>query len=172
MRRSDAEPGLFVLGTTEDATGKHSLSLYKMGPGPLYCFYWPYHLCHFEVPFTIARAAIFGDATIAPLGAPCVDVVATAKIDLEAGRILDGIGHDITYGLCENAQTVRDDRLLPMGLAEGCRLRRAVRKDQVLTYDDVDLPAGRLCDKLRAEQDAHFFGKVVREKEAAGIVYA
>ena len=165
-------PGVFVLGTTEDATEKHYLSLYKMGPGPLYCFYWPYHLCHFEVPFTIARAAIFGDATIAPLGAPCVDVVATAKIDLEAGQVLDGIGYYMTYGLCENAQTVRDDRLLPMGLAEGCRLRRAIKKDQVLTYDDVDLPAGRLCDKLRAEQDAHFFGKVVREKEGAGIVYA
>ena len=55
-------PGIFVLGTTDDATERHYLSLYKMGPGPLYCFYWPYHLCHFEVPFTVARAAIFGDA--------------------------------------------------------------------------------------------------------------
>ena len=45
-------PGVFVLGTTEDETEIHYLSLYKMGPGPLYCFYWPYHLCHFEVPST------------------------------------------------------------------------------------------------------------------------
>jgi predicted homoserine dehydrogenase-like protein len=43
-----------------------------------------------------------------------------------------------------------------MGLAEGCRLKRDIPKDQVLTYDDVELPAGRLCDKLRAEQSAYF----------------
>lgn len=152
-------PGIFVLGTTNDSVEKHYLALYKMGPGPLYCFYWPYHLCHFEVPFTIARAVIFGDAAIAPLGAPCVDVIAAAKKDLKAGEVLDGLGHYMTYGLCENAQTVHAQRLLPIGLAEGCRLRRNVSRDQVLAYDDIELPAGRLCDKLRLEQDALFFGR-------------
>jgi predicted homoserine dehydrogenase-like protein len=151
-------PGIFVLGTTKDATEKHYLALYKLGPGPLYCFYWPYHLCHFEVPSTVARAVIFGDAAITPLGPPSVDVVAAAKVELRAGQILDGIGHYMTYGLCENADIVKAERLLPMGLAEGCRLKRDLKKDRVLTYDDVDVPAGRLCDQLRAEQDAYFFG--------------
>ena len=117
-----------------------------------------YHLCHFEVPFSVARAAIFGDAVIAPLGAPCVDVVTTAKRDLKAGEILDGLGHYMTYGLCENSDTVHSNRLLPIGLAEGCRLRHNVARDQVLVYDDVELPAGRLSDKLRQEQNARFFG--------------
>jgi predicted homoserine dehydrogenase-like protein len=151
-------PGIFVLGTTDDAFEKHYLSLYKMGQGPLYCFYWPYHLCHFEVPFTVARAAIFRDPAITPLGAPCVDVIAAAKRDLEAGEILDGLGHYMTYGLCENADVVHAERLLPIGLAEGCRLRRNVPRDQCLTYDDVEIPAGRLCDELRREQDVRFFG--------------
>lgn len=159
-------PGVFVLGTTDDATEKHYLSLYKMGPGPLYCFYWPYHLCHFEVPFTIGRAAIFGDAAIAPIGAPMVDVVATAKTDLKAGQTLDGIGHYMTYGLCENAETVISERLLPMGLAENCVLKRDIRRDQVLSYDDVVLPAGRLSDRLRAEQDKFFFGEQKRRMQA------
>jgi predicted homoserine dehydrogenase-like protein len=152
-------PGIFVLGTTSDAFDTHYLSLYKMGPGPLYCFYLPYHLCHFEVPFTVARAAIFRDATIAPLGAPCVDVVAAAKRDLVAGEILDGLGHYMTYGLCDNAQTVHTERLLPIGLAEGCRLRRNVARDQVLGYEDIELPPDRLCDSLRIEQDNRFFGQ-------------
>ncbi len=159
-------PGIFVLGTTEDATEQHYLSLYKMGPGPLYCFYWPYHLCHFEVPTTVARAVIFKDAVIAPLGAPCVDVVATAKIDLKAGQTLDGIGYYMTYGLCENADVVQAERLLPMGLAEGCRLKRDIAKDQVLTFDDIEVPSGRLCDKLRAEQDAYFYGGAGQRKMA------
>lgn len=152
-------PGIFVLGTTDDAVEQHYLSLYKMGPGPLYCFYWPYHLCHFEVPFTVARAAIFGDGTISPLGGPCVDVIAAAKRDLKAGEVLDGLGYYMTYGLCENSRTVHELRLLPIGLAEGCRLRRDIPKDDVLGYDDVELPAGRLCDELRLEQDVRFFGR-------------
>jgi predicted homoserine dehydrogenase-like protein len=152
-------PGVFVLGTTSDTTEKHYLSLYKMGLGPLYCFYWPYHLCHFEVPFTVARAVIFGDAAITPHGVPRVDVVAAAKRDLEAGEILDGLGHYMTYGICENAQAVHAERLLPIGLAEGCRLRRNVARDQLLGYDDVEVPPDRLCDQLRREQDSVFFGQ-------------
>ena len=49
-----------------------------------------------------------------------------------------------------------DRRCLPEGLVEGCRLRRDVARDEVLTYDDVDLPADRLADTLRAEQYRHF----------------
>jgi predicted homoserine dehydrogenase-like protein len=108
------------------------------------------------VPNTIARAALFGDAAVAPLGEPRVDVVATAKIDLAAGQEIDGIGGYLTYGLCENSPVARDEQLLPLGLAQGCVLKRAVAKDQVLTYDDVEVPAGRLCDQLRAEQAAYF----------------
>ncbi len=149
-------PGVFVLGVHDHPTQQHYLNLYKLGTGPLYCFYTPYHLCHFEAPTTVARAVLFGDATIAPRGAPCVEVITAAKIDLEAGAVLDGIGHYMTYGLCENADVVRAERLLPLGLAEGCRLKRAIARDTVLTYDDVELPTGRLCDTLRAEQNAYF----------------
>jgi hypothetical protein len=35
------------------------------------------------------------------------------------------------------------------GLGQGCTLKRSIAKDQVLTYDDVELPGGRLADKLR-----------------------
>ena len=149
-------PGVFVLGTHEHPTQKHYLNLYKLGPGPLYCFYTPYHLCHFEVPNTVARAVLFHDATIAPLSGPVVDVVTTAKIDLKAGQVLDGLGWYMTYGQCENSSTARAEGQLPMGLAEGCRVKRDIPKDQVLTYGDVEIPEGRLCDKLRAEQDKFF----------------
>jgi predicted homoserine dehydrogenase-like protein len=149
-------PGVFVLGTHDHPQQRHYLNLYKLGEGPLYCFYTPMHLCHFEVPNTVARAVLFGDATIAPLGGPLVDVVATAKIDLEAGRELDTLGGYTVYGLAENSDIVAGERLLPIGLAPGCRVVRDIAKDAVLTYDDVEVPAGRLSDRLRAEQDARF----------------
>ena len=149
-------PGVFVLGTHDHPTQRHYLNLYKLGTGPLYCFYTPYHLCHFEVPTTVARAVLFGDAAVAPLGGPLVDVVATAKTDLQAGQTLDEIGGYLTYGQCENSADVEAEGLLPLGLAQGCRLRRDIPRDRVLTYADVEVPAGRLCDELRAEQRAHF----------------
>jgi predicted homoserine dehydrogenase-like protein len=157
-------PGVFVLGTHDHPTQKHYLNLYKLGEGPLYCFYTPYHLCHFEVHNTVARAVLFKDAAIAPLNAPLVDVVTTAKIDLKAGQVLDGMGYYMTYGQCENSEMVYDDKLLPMGLAEGCRLKRDIPRDYVLTYDDIEVPEGRLCDKLRAEQNEHFFRPVHKFK--------
>ena len=150
-------PGVYVLGTHDHPQQRHYLHLYKLGEGPLYCFYTPYHLCHFEVPHTVARAVLFQDATLAPLDAPRVEVVATAKRDLEAGEVIDALGGFMSYGLAENADVARSENLLPMGLAEGCRLRRALPQDSVLHFDDVDLPEGRLSDRLWREQMQRFF---------------
>ena len=136
-----------------DRFQQHYLNLYKLGEGPLYCFYTPYHLCHFEVPMSAARVLLCGDAVMQPLDGPRVEVVATAKVDMAAGEHIDGLGGYKTYGQCETAAITRAQSLLPMGLAEGCVLRRAVAKDQVLTYEDVERPQGRLIDQLRAEQD-------------------
>lgn len=149
-------PGVFVLGTIEHPRQRHYLNLYKLGEGPIYCFYTPYHLCHFEVPNTLARAALLGDAALAPLAGPKVDVIAAAKTDLKAGQRLDGLGEYMTYGLAENAETVAREALLPIGLAEGCRLKRDVAKDQCIRRVDVEIPEGRLIDRLREEQDAAF----------------
>jgi len=153
---AEPAPGVFVIGTHDNPAQKHYLHLYKMGEGPYYCFYTPYHLCHFEVPNTIARAVLFNDATIAPAGGPMVEVVTIAKKDLKAGEEIDGIGHYMTYGVCENVETTESENLLPLGVAEGCTLKRDIEKDQALTYDDVEVPEGRLVDKLRKEQREYF----------------
>lgn len=149
-------PGVFVLGTHEHPMQKHYLNLYKLGEGPLYCFYTPYHLCHFEVPNTVARAVLFEDAAITPERGLRVDVVATAKRDLKEGEVLDGMGYYMTYGQCENADIVAQQRLLPIGLAEGCTVTRDISRDEVLSYGDMEVPPGRLCDQLREEQNEYF----------------
>lgn len=149
-------PGVFVLGTVEHPRQRHYLNLYKLGEGPIYCFYTPYHLCHFEVPTTIARAALFHDATIAPAGPPCVEVVAIAKRDLKAGEVIDELGGYLVYGEAEDAGETAKGGHLPIGVAVGAKLTRDVAKDAVLTYADVELPEGRLVDRLRAEQAAMF----------------
>jgi predicted homoserine dehydrogenase-like protein len=153
-----AEPGTgaFVVGYNDEPAKQPYMSYFKMGDGPLYVFYTPYHLPHLEVPLTAARAVLFGDAAVAPIGAPVGDVVTVAKRDLKIGETLDGVGGFTCYGMIENAETAREENLLPMGLSEGCRLVRDVSKDTAISNDDVERPDGRLCDRLRTEQDTYF----------------
>lgn len=150
-------PAIFVFATVEDPKQRRLLELYKLGKGPLYSFYTPYHLCHFEAPLSAARVALFGDPTVVAVR-PMVDVVTTAKTDLRAGDLLDAIGGYTHYGQCETYLRSRAAALLPQGLAEGCRLRRDVAKDALIRYEDVILPDGRVVDRLRQEQDRAFSG--------------
>jgi predicted homoserine dehydrogenase-like protein len=132
------------------------MKYFKMGEGPLYAFYIPYHLPHLEVPLTVARAVLFSDAAVQPLAGPVCDVITIAKRDLKSGEILDGIGGFTCYGMIENSKICQNENLLPMGLSEGCKLTRDIAKDRTITNADVELPPGRLCDKLRAKQNAKF----------------
>lgn len=145
---SSPAAGVFVLAAHDDAFHKFNLKLYKMGEGPLYAFYAHTHLCYFDVPMSAARMVLFKDTVIAARQHK-VDVVTVAKTDLQAGTVLDGIGGYHSYGTCENAPAAVEGRLLPMGLSEGCRLLRDIPCDAVITYDDVEVPAGRLIDELR-----------------------
>lgn len=149
-------PGVFCLAEQPDSRQHQYLELYKLGTGPLYSFYHPYHLCHFEAPLTIARVVLFGDACGQPIGAPTVEVVAVAKRDLRAGDVLDSFGQYDTYGQAEQAAVVRRERLLPEGLVEGCRLLRDVHQDATLCWSDVEPPAHLVSHRLYAEQQRRF----------------
>lgn len=149
-------PGVYIYATIEDGFSQKYLKYVKMGDGPLYSFYVPYHLLFFEIANSISRMIDFKDDILSSKNILSVDVVTTAKIDLKRGDIIDGLGGYKTYGLCENFEVSKTDNLLPMGLAEGCTLLRDIAKDQVITFNDVDLPKGRFVDKLWNEQKAFF----------------
>lgn len=153
-----AEPsfGVFVLAYEDDATARAYMRVYKMGDGPVYTFYRPFHLGPLETIQTIARAALFDDAAAAPIGGPVTEVIAQAKRPLRAGEVLDGIGGFTVYGMIENAPVARSERLLPMGLTDGATLRRDVAIDQALTLDDVALAESSQAASLWFEQAAHF----------------
>ena len=153
-----AEPGsgAFVIGYNDDPILSPYMSYFKMGDGPLYLFYRPFHLTHLEAPLSVARAVLFDDATIAPAGAPTCEVVTVAKRDLEPGDELDGIGGFTVYGMIDNIEVAQAERALAMGLTAGARVTRPIAADTMLTIDDVELPPDRLVDQLRREQSEHF----------------
>ncbi len=149
-----AQPGsgAFVVGYGDDPGRQRYLSYFKLGDGPLYTFYQPWHLPNFDVPLTVARAVLFHDAAVAPVGAPRCEVVTIAKRDLPEGAALDGMGGFDCYGTIENADVARSEDLLPIGLSADCRLARPVLRDEALSFADVERPHDRLVDLLWNEQ--------------------
>ena len=150
---------VYVLAEHTDPKQQVYLNLYKMGEGPLYSFFIPYHLVHFEVPNAIARVVLFRDSVAPPMAGPVVEVCAVAKRDLNAGEILDDYGMYTTYGEAVNVDEMSGQQYLPEGLVEGCMVKRCIKRDTVLTYGDVELPTNRLADRMRAEQYRHFRGE-------------
>jgi predicted homoserine dehydrogenase-like protein len=148
--------GAFVVVHEDSPLKKVQLAYYKLGDGPFYVFYTPFHLPHLQIASTIGRAAVHRDPTVAPIAGPVCEVVTVAKRDLKVGERLDGIGGFCSYGLIDNATAARSVAALPIGMSEGCVLRRAVAKDAVLSFDDVDALAGGLVEKLWREQNARW----------------
>jgi predicted homoserine dehydrogenase-like protein len=106
-----------------------------------------------QIPSTIGRAVIHRDPTVAPLAGPVCEVLTIAKRDLKAGERLDGVGGFCSYGLIDNRAAARAADGLPIGLSEGCVLRRDVAKDEVISFNDVESPRGRLAEMLWREQN-------------------
>lgn len=140
--------GAFVIVHEESPLKKAQLAYFKLGEGPFYVFYTP----HIQIASTIGRAALYGDATVAPLDGPVCEVVTVAKRDLKVGEPLDGIGGFCTYGLIDNAKAARAYSALPISLSEGCILSRDVARDEVISLDEVEQPNRGVVDKLWQEQ--------------------
>ena len=151
--------GAFVIVYEPDRSKQAQLAYYKMGDGPFYVFHTPFHLPHIQLASTIARAVLARDATVAPAGGPVCEVVTIAKQALTAGTVLDGVGGFTCYGLIDNGSAARRDDALPMGLSEGSRLLRDVRRDQPIRASDVERPEGRQADGLWTEQAALWPGE-------------
>ena len=145
--------GAFVVVHEDSQLKKAQLAYYKLGKGPFFVFYTPFHLPHIQIASTIGRAVIHHDATVAPIAGPVCEVVAVAKRDLKVGERLDGIGGFCTYGLIDNTNTARATSALPIALSADCVMRRDVSKDKVLSFEDVQAPASGLVNELWREQN-------------------
>ncbi len=143
-----AEPdgGVFAVGYCANAYQRSMLSYYKMGRGPFYLFYRPYHLCHVEAMAGIAAACLDGESLLAPDHGMRTNVIAYAKRDLTAGETLDGLGGFTTYGQIEN--TAGAAAGLPICLADDVSLERDVPRDGRIALADVHYDSRRFDFEL------------------------
>lgn len=125
-------------------------------PSGWYASLWrPFHLIGLEASISVLSAVLRHE----PTGSSKEfrgDAVATAKKDMQPGEWLDGEGGFAVWAKAIPATRSLALRALPMGLAHNVRLKRPIRKDQIVSYDDVDLVEDRDVVDLRREQEARF----------------
>ena len=146
-------PGVFVVAKANDPVVREELSYLKLGAGPYFAFYRPYHLASVEAVLSIGEIIIDGQASLAPV-AWNADVSAMAKRDLKVGEKIDGIGGEHVYGDAVPAAEAAANRELPIGLASAGTLIRDVAQGTAITYDDVSLDETKTIVILRKLQDA------------------
>lgn len=148
-------PGVFVIVTTPLPQVHHEMQFLKMGPGPNYVLYRPYHLTSLETPISIAKAHIYNEATIAPkYNKPVAEVITRAKRDLKSGEKLDGIGEYTVLGSVDSYEKAKAENLVPIGLISNKAVaKRDIKKGEYITYDMVKLDEEAEIYKLRMEQE-------------------
>jgi len=151
-------PGVFVVFTTDHPKLARDLKYLKLGDGPYWALYRPYHLTSLETPISIARAVLKGETTVATDRPPVAETITVAKKDLKAGEVIDGLGGFCVYGLIERADVSRQENLLPLGLAPGSRLCKDVAMGTPLTYADVEMDNSLTILHLRRLQDQQVQG--------------
>jgi len=158
--------GVYCIGRVTDRLKEFQqpyLSYYKLGDGPYYVLYRPYHLCHMETPLTVARVALLGQPLLQPWKGYVADVYAFAKRDIAAGGVIEhGIGGGQFYGMIESVEVAGKEGLVPIWMIEpdskGNRatLTDAVSRDGGLTLDSVGFP------------DSYMHQMATKQRELAG----
>ncbi len=151
-------PGVFVLIRSPEGPVRETMQYLGQGAGPNHVLFRPYHLTSLETPTSVARAAIHGEATIAPGLAPVAEVVAVAKRDLAAGEKLGGIGSADYYGWVREASDASG--MLPLGLAAGARITRTVARGETISRSEVELDGRSFVASLRRLQETSLEGEV------------
>jgi predicted homoserine dehydrogenase-like protein len=146
--------GVFITVRIADERLRADLEYLKVGRGRYYTFFRPYHLWFLEAPISVARAHLYRQATLVPLDRPVAEVLTVAKRDLQPGERLDGFGGYACYGILDTAAEARALDALPIGLAPGAQVIRAVRAGAIVSWADVRLDEASTVVRLRRQQEA------------------
>jgi predicted homoserine dehydrogenase-like protein len=143
-------PGVFIIVTSDQPEVHHELQYLKMGKGPNYVLFRPYHLTSLETPISIAKAYLDGEESIVPYHGLVAETVTVAKKKLQVGEHLDGLGGFTTYGQIMDAKEAKKIQALPIGLTDpSLVLKRSIKKGEVITFEDVEVTKDLIIWELR-----------------------
>jgi predicted homoserine dehydrogenase-like protein len=146
-------PGVFVIAEMAHPRLRERMHDLKLGAGPYYTFYRPYHLTSLEVPLSCARAVLYGTADMQPLDKPSAEVCAVAKKDLAPGDRLDAIGEYTYRAWIMTYEGAKAANAVPCGLLEQAIVTRPMAKGDLITHENVKVDQGSRIVVLRRRQD-------------------
>jgi predicted homoserine dehydrogenase-like protein len=145
----------------------HEYGLITDTSGNYSAMYKPYHLIGLELGISVASVGLRREATGAATGFRG-DVVATAKRVLKAGEMLDGEGGYTVYGKLMPAADSLACGGLPLGLAHGVKLTRAVARGSTVTWSDV-ATINNDAARFRREMEQSFAAKIRSGRAACAV---
>jgi len=151
-------PGVFVIVEATHPRIIERMDDLHVGKGPYYSFFRPYHLTSLEVPLTAARIMMHGKPDMVPLPRPVAEVCAVAKRDIAPGESLDAIGETCYRSWTMTVGEARAAGALPVGLLEGGKALRPVRKGELLTAANAAPDRTTRLYALRSLQDEMLYG--------------
>lgn len=113
----------------------------------------PFHLIGLETSVSVLSAVLRGEATGSSTRYRA-DAVATSKGSFQAGEFLDGEGGFKVWAKAIPAVQSVQKNALPIGLAHHVKLKRALSKDQVVSFDDVEIVDDLDIVQMREDQKA------------------
>jgi predicted homoserine dehydrogenase-like protein len=147
-------PGVFVIAEMSHPRLRERMHDLKLGPGPYYRFYRPYHLTSLEVPLSCARAVLYGTADMKPRDEPVAEVCAVAKKELQPGEILDAIGEYAYRAWIMTSEEAKAANAIPCGLIEKGKVTAHVKRSELITYRNAAVDKSAKIVELRARQDS------------------
>ena len=147
-------PGVFCVIESDSPVVAEEMRYLSMGSGPYWVLFRPYHLTSLETAITVATAAIYHEATIAPGPVPIAEAITIAKRDLKAGETLDKMGGYTYYALAERADIAAAEGLLPVGIADGATLTADVAMGEPILRSKIEPDESTVLYRLRMQQEA------------------
>ncbi len=146
-------PGVFCIVETDHPRVLERMIDLKVGKGPYFALYRPYHLTSLEVPLSAAHAVLHKRADMVPLDHPVAEAVAIAKRDLSAGETLGKIGETQYRAWAMTWGEARRASALPVGLAEKAKVVKPVKVGTYLTYENCVPDDGLTITQIRRRLD-------------------
>ena len=147
-------PGVFVVAEMDHPRIRERMEDLKMGKGPYFTFFRPYHLTSLEVPLTCARVVLYGKADMVPIARPVAEVCAVAKKAMAVGEVLDQIGEYCYRAWIMTVPEAAAAKAIPCGLLTGAVVTAPIAKGALITTANAKVPANSRIAELRARQDA------------------
>ncbi|TIL47513.1 homoserine dehydrogenase [Mesorhizobium sp.] len=146
-------PGVFCIIETRHPRVLERMIDLKVGKGPYFTIFRPYHLTSLEVPLSAARAVVYKRADMEPLDHPVAEAVAVAKSELAPGQSLGMIGENDYRGFAMTWEDARARGALPLGIAERAKVVKPVKTGDFLTYENCVPDDSMVITQIRRRLD-------------------